>query len=269
MEFQDTIVTVFRDAGDIALVQVAAIVVIAWGVLLIDQKVLPAIAKRLPGRVRVYVLSAIPLIRLIVLVTASLLIVRRIIDPTFENMVALLGIVGVGLGFALKDYAGSLIAGTVSLYENPYRPGDWVTIDGAYGEVQSINLRSVEILTPDDTRVIIPHNKLWTTSIFNANMGSNKLQCVTHFYLRPEHDGIAVRWRLNDVALSSPYLRLGYPVTVVAVETAWGTHYRIRAYPIEPQQQFAFVTDLTERGKAALIDLGVTFATAGAVAEAR
>ncbi len=269
MEFQDTIISVFREAGDIALFRVAAIIVLAWAALLVDQKVLPTIARKLPGRIRAYVLSAIPLIRLIVLIVAALLIVRRIIDPTLENMVALLGIVGVGLGFAVKDYASSLIAGTVSLYENPYRPGDWVTIEGAYGEVQNINLRSIDILTPDDTHVIIPHGKLWTTPIFNANMGTNKLQCVAHFYLRPDHDGVAVRRRLNDVALSSPYVQLTSPVTVVAVETKWGTHYRIRAYPIEPQQQFAFVTDLTERGKASLVGLGVEFATAAAVADER
>jgi hypothetical protein len=48
-----------------------------------------------------------------------------------------------------------------------------------------------------------------------------------------------------------------------AVEnTSWGTHYRIRAYPLAPRQQFRFTTDLTIRGKAALSQAGVEFCAA-------
>jgi len=38
----------------------------------------------------------------------------------------------------------------------PYRRGDWISIEGTYGEVKSIGLRAVEIVTPDDTMVVIP-----------------------------------------------------------------------------------------------------------------
>lgn len=47
------------------------------------------------------------------------------------------------------------------------------------------------------------------------------------------------------------------PIIVVAEEKPWGTHYRIRAYPVDPRQQFLFVTDLTVRGKAILSDAGI------------
>lgn len=42
----------------------------------------------------------------------------------------------------------------------------------------------------------------------------------------------------------------------------WGTHYRIRAYPMDPRQQFRFTTDLTIRGKAALAEAGIEFCAA-------
>jgi len=41
-------------------------------------------------------------------------------------------------------------------------------------------------------------------------------------------------------------------VTVVAAETPWGTHYKIKAYVTESREQFAMITDLTIRGKAQL-----------------
>src|SRR5208282_192938 len=53
-------------------------------------------------------------------------------------------------------------------------------------------LRAVHIVTADDTEVIIPHSRLWSTSIFNASSGSQGLLCVAHYYLQPDHDGAAV-----------------------------------------------------------------------------
>ncbi|MFN2312516.1 MAG: mechanosensitive ion channel family protein [Spirochaetia bacterium] len=266
MEAANNVVGLFREFGEINLVRIALIIAGAWVLLIVDQRVLPKIARPLPGKIRVLLLALVPTIRLVIIISAAVLVLGRLLEPTLENMVALFGLLGIGLGFAIKDYAASLIAGTFALYETPYRPGDWITVDGVYGEVKSIEFRTVNIVTPDDTLVLIPHSKLWDSLIHNANNGSIKLQCVANFYIDPNHESDAVRLRLRDVALTSPYTQLKYPPVVVASETPWGTHYRVRAYPLDPYQQFAFVTDLTERGKAALRELGVSCAMAGAVA---
>ena len=73
-------------------------------------------------------LSLVPLLRLSIIVGSLVLIVPQIIEPTVANMVALLGALGLVLGFGLKDYVSSLIAGIVALYEIPYRPGDWIEV---------------------------------------------------------------------------------------------------------------------------------------------
>lgn len=268
METAENVLNIFREASEIDVVRVILILVTAWLFLIIDQRVLPRIARSFPGRLRVHLLALVPTIRLVVIIGAAGMVVRRIVEPTAENMIALFGFIGVGLGFALKEYATSLIAGTMALYEMPYRPGDWVTIDGVYGEVQSIEFRSVEIRTPDDTRVIIPHNKLWDSAVHNANNGTTLLQCVADFYLQPDHDGPVVRRRLRDVALTSPYARLSPAPLVVCSHTPWGTHYKIRAYPIDPDQQFTFVTDLTERGAAALRGMATPITAPAALTEA-
>lgn len=66
-----------------------------------------------------------------------------------------------------------------------------------------------------------------------------------------------MRKALRDVALTSAYLKFDKPIIVVAEEKPWGTHYRIRAYPVDPRQQFLFVTDLTVRGKMVLSEAGL------------
>jgi len=149
-----------------------------------------------------------------------------------------------------------LIAGVVTLYERPYRPGDWITINGTYGEVRSIGLRSVHLVTPDDTEVIIPHQYFWNSSVHNANSGARDLMCVAEFYLHPEHNAFMARHKLREVAVTSPYLNLNRPISVVVLEKPWGTLYRVKAYPIDSRDQFQFLSDLTVRGKHALKTIG-------------
>lgn len=255
----------FRDWGEIDWVQAVLALAVVLALLSVLKFLVPKVVSFLPDRFRFWILPWEPVLRLVILVSAVVFITPLFIEPTAENLLATVGAMAVALGFAFKDYVSSLIAGVVALYERPYRPGDWVRIDDTYGEVQGLNLRTVEILTPDDTRVAIPHLKMWTSPIFNANSGQQELMCVADFYLHPEHDGAAVTEALRDVACSSPYVHLDRPVLVVAAEEPWGTHYRLKAYPIEGRDQFVFLTDLTLRGKALLSSLGMRFCAAPVV----
>jgi hypothetical protein len=65
---------------------------------------------------------------------------------------------------------------------------------------------------------------------------------------------------LQDVALTSTYIQVQQPVAIVVSERPWGTCYRVKAYPVDPRDQFRFTTDLTVRGKIALSSLGVKIA---------
>lgn len=110
-----------------------------------------------------------------------------------------------------------------------------------------------------------PHPKLWDQPIFNANDGGQNLLCVADFYLHPHHNATEVKETLHDVALTSAFVQLEQSITVMVLDRPWGTHYRLKAYPIDPRQQTHFVTNLTVRGKAALINLGVQFAATAAI----
>ena len=85
---------------------------------------------------------------------------------------------------------------------------------------------------------------------------------MTNFYLHADHDGAAVRQALAEIAETSSYRKPETPVKVVAAETPWGTHYKIKAYVTDSREQFAMITDLTIRGKERLRAMGVTFAQA-------
>ncbi|WP_339882876.1 mechanosensitive ion channel family protein [Vreelandella maris] len=257
MEEQQKYARLFNDIDSQTLITLGVVLLATIVLIIVSQRGLNWIGNRMHGQVRFRIFALVPMTRLLILITALAIIVPTIIEPSLRNMVTVMGALGLAIGFAMKDYVSSLIAGVVSAVELPYRPGDWVQIEDTYGEVKHVGLRTVDIQTPDDDLVYVPHLKLWDHAVYNANNGGTSLQCVASFYLHPEHEAGWVRKALRDVALTSAYLKFDKPIIIVAEEKPWGTHYRIRAYPVDPRQQFLFITDLTVRGKTVLSAAGV------------
>src|SRR5258708_2113747 len=241
---------------------VFALLVAAKLLILLVQWVLRNAAEKASPHRRLTILRFVPIARLVVRIAAVALIVPVLVEPTVRNVVTLMASLALVLAYTLKDYGSSVVAGIVTALENPYQPGDWIEVDGAYGEVKSINGRALHLVTSDDTEVVIPHSRLWSTSIHNASSGSRSLLCVTDFYLDPDHDGAAARQRLTEIAESSGYRAPETKVSVIVQEKPWGTHYRVKAYVKESREQYLMITDMTIRGKATLREMPIRFAQA-------
>jgi small conductance mechanosensitive channel len=265
----EKITQILRDFKDIDVTEILFIIAVAFLITKAVDIIFPWLAERLTGRLRLYILPTASVLRLIILFIAIVTILPMIVKFTVQNSLALIGAAGVAIGFALKDYASSIVGGIVAMFERPFRAGDWVQINGAYGEVQSVKLRAFKMVTPDDTTVTVPNLKIWQTNVFNSNDGRRDLMCVTNFYLEPCHDAILVRQTLHDVGLSSPYLNLERPIIIIVAEKPWGTHYKLKAYPVDARDQFQFISDLTIRGKSVLRELKIqsTLAVPAVVAE--
>lgn len=246
--------------GHVALI----LAVLVSGGLLVQlvRAVARRAAESAPSRHRLLILRATPLARLLIGLASLAIIIPLLVEPTFEDIIALLAAASLALAFALKDYVSCLIAGLITIVENTYQPGDWIEFDGTYGEVKAIGTRAVHIVTADDNEVIIPHAKLWSASVINASSGQPSVLTVTHFYLNADHDGDAVSQLLAEIAATNPHRKPGSTVQVRAEETPYGTHYKLKAYVAESREQFAMVTELTLRAKERLRAIGVTFAQA-------
>ena len=247
-----------NDLQDISFTKIGLILFGTWLIIQIARKLLPYLAERGPSQLRLYLLGGVPIIRMLVMVLAILWVIPIIFNITFQNFLVISGALGVAIGFAFKDYASSLIAGMVAIFERPYRPGDWVEIDGDYGEVRTVGMRTIDICTADDNLIHVPHDKIWKSNISNANDGAHTLMCVTSFYVAPDHDPARVRAVLRDVAMTSAFLAYDKPVLVMLAQTPYATHYQLKAYPFDLRDQFEFVSDLTIRGKHALTEAGAT-----------
>lgn len=260
----DLISQILDQLTEINFFVIILIVVGAWLMVRVVETVIDWLIVQVPDRLRFYLLPLTPIVKLVIVITAGLAIVQRLFGGTRENFLAAIVALSIGMGFAFQEYFSSVIAGIVAIYERPYRRGDWIEVDGAYGEVTNLGFRALQIVTPDDTTVTIPNKKLWDSPIYNNNSGQQEHLCVANFYLHPDHDAARVQKKLYEVALTSPYLQLKRPIAVVVLEKPWGTHYRLKAYPIDGRDEFKFITDMTIRGKLSLSKLGVEHVVAPA-----
>lgn len=251
--FKDT----FSSITSEALLEALLVIVVGSLLIMLMQRLIPALAGKLGGKVRLYLLASVPLLRLLIIVLIIATVVPILVEPSFENMVAIFGALGLALGFAFKDYANSLIAGIVTLYEMPYRPGDWIEVNGQYGEVRSIGTRAAEMVTLDDTVVIIPHNLLWNTLLANGNDGTDNLMCVAELFLDPNHDVARMQNLFRDAVFTCALTKTCQPVIVTVSATDEAMRYRLKAYPLEPKEQARFISDLTARAASVCAKEGV------------
>ena len=82
-------------------------------------------------------------------------------------VIASLGIAGLTLGFAAKDALSNLISGLLIFLDRPFVIGDLVEVDGHYGRVDRITLRSTRIITSDGKMLAVPN-----TEVINRTVAS-------------------------------------------------------------------------------------------------
>lgn len=71
-----------------------------------------------------------------------------------------IGVVGVGVSLAMQGVLGNLVAGLLIIFTKPYRIGEYISIAGVHGVVDTIELFNTVLLHPDRSRVVIPNRKI-------------------------------------------------------------------------------------------------------------
>ncbi|MEM8722458.1 MAG: mechanosensitive ion channel family protein [Cyanobacteria bacterium P01_G01_bin.39] len=233
------------------LLQAGLTLVVAYILLSFGERLNHWLSERVPNRFRLIVRQSLPIYRAVILGVSAIAILQLFLKLSATNVLALTGTISLALGFAFKDYASSLIAGLVALFEVPYRVGDRVQIDSHYGEVISFGLRGIKLRTPSDNVVTIPHNKIWTEAISNSNDGALEAQVIADFYFAQDVDLDLVTKILYEAAYTSEYTQLKLPIVVTLDETPWATHLMLKAYPMDARDENLYKTDLLKRSKQA------------------
>lgn len=77
-----------------------------------------------------------------------------------STLLTSLGIVGLTIGFAARDALSNLISGILIFIDRPFVLGDLVEVEGVYGKVERITLRSTRVVTSDGRMLAVPNTEI-------------------------------------------------------------------------------------------------------------
>jgi small conductance mechanosensitive channel len=97
----------------------------------------------------------------------GLLVALSIALPDFGagQLIEVLGIGSVAIGFAFRDIFQNFLAGILLLLTEPFRIGDQIVVNNFEGTIEDIQARATMIKTYDGRRVVIPNANLFTESV--------------------------------------------------------------------------------------------------------
>jgi small conductance mechanosensitive channel len=76
-------------------------------------------------------------------------------------------IIGLAVGFAAQETLANFIAGIVIFWDRPFKVGDWIQIDGTFGQVQRVTFRSTRILNIDGEVIVLPNTYMLANKVSN------------------------------------------------------------------------------------------------------
>ncbi|MCU4751722.1 mechanosensitive ion channel family protein [Halobacteria archaeon AArc-curdl1] len=101
-------------------------------------------------------------------VVGSLLVLLSIWELELTPFLASAGVLGIIIGFAAQDAISNLIGGVALYFDNTYKIGDVIHVDGDMrGTVTDVGIRSTTVLTPDNVLVTVPNSVLNSTQVVN------------------------------------------------------------------------------------------------------
>ena len=86
------------------------------------------------------------------------------------------GALGIGLGFGLQNIFNNFISGLILLFERPIQVGDWIEINGIWGNVEKINVRSTVVKSVDNAALIVPNSEFISGRLTNWSFKDPKIR---------------------------------------------------------------------------------------------
>lgn len=103
-----------------------------------------------------------------------ILAIVGILGINTSSLVALLASAGLAIGMALSGTLQNFAGGVMIMLFKPFKVGDFIAAQGYEGRVNSIQIFSTHILTPDNKTVILPNGALSTGPVTNFNKETDR-----------------------------------------------------------------------------------------------
>ena len=109
----------------------------------------------------------------LIYLVAAFAIIAYVFDLPIQGLLATSGAVAIILGLALQSTLGDVFSGVVLSFSRPYRPGDWISLEGGTdGRVIELNWRATHVLTGRRDLAIVPNSTIAKSKIVNVSSPS-------------------------------------------------------------------------------------------------
>jgi small conductance mechanosensitive channel len=174
-------------------------------------------------------------------------------------LLAGLSIAGIAVGFAARDTLENFIAGITILVDKPFRIGDQIEVEGTFGVVDHITLRSTRLRTMNDQVMIMPNALVINHKVLNHTL-RNTLRIEIPFGIAYKEYPAAAREVVLKLLEGDDRLDPDRPPTVVV--TAMGEssvdmvlRFHIRDPLTEVPIRFEYVEKVREALRSADIEI--------------
>ena len=113
-------------------------------------------------------------------------ILRDVFDLNLAPLLASASVAGVAIGLAAQTIIKDMINGMLVLVEDQYNVGDWITVAGVTGTVESMSLRKTSVRGGDGTLYLIPNSQITTVANQNRDFSVTTLNISVDFSANPD-----------------------------------------------------------------------------------
>lgn len=212
------------------------VLLLSWFVTRFITIVLSNLSERFAGY-RLVIKRLVPITKVFLWSIALYFVIAGILQPPLETVITVSASIGIAVGFASQDILRNIFGGIMIILDRPFQVGDKIEVDKQYGEVLEIGLRSVRIVTEDDSVVTVPNGEIMNKSVSNANSSALDCQVVAELFLPRNIDINRVSEICRKAAETSRYVYLNKPVYVHTTHVTMGPRevlkVRLKAYVLD------------------------------------
>jgi small-conductance mechanosensitive channel/CRP-like cAMP-binding protein len=155
----------------------------------------------------------------LIYLAAVFAIIAYVFDLPVSGLLATSGAIAIILGLALQSTLSDVFSGIVLNFSRPYRPGDWISIDGSTdGRVIEMNWRATHVLTAKRDLAIVPNSTIAKAKVVNASSPSGIHGITVTVQVDPKTLPAASAEILRHAVLSSRLI-LAAPAPLVVVKS--------------------------------------------------
>ncbi|WP_102108209.1 mechanosensitive ion channel domain-containing protein [Oceaniglobus roseus] len=142
----------------------------------------------------------------LVFAVAGIVVALDILNATalLGTILGAAGIIGLAIGFAVRDTVENFIASVMLSIRQPFQPNDAVEIDGDQGKVIRLTSRATILLSFDGNHIRIPNATVFKSRIVNFTRNAER-RFQFSLPVAPDSDLAAVRSLMEETVAALPF----------------------------------------------------------------